>query len=126
MEVAHRGTLFLDEIAEMPLPLQSKLLRALQEKQIRRVGGTEQITVDCRVVSATNRNVRDGVEGDSPVAVGDGVPLQEARDQWMRTLESRYLRDLLERHGGNISAAAKVAGIDRKTFHRLVSKYQIR
>jgi transcriptional regulator of acetoin/glycerol metabolism len=55
-----------------------------------------------------------------------GLPLQEARESWMRTLESAYLRDLLERHGGNISAAAKAAGIDRKTFHRLVTKYQIR
>jgi two-component system nitrogen regulation response regulator NtrX len=55
-----------------------------------------------------------------------GLPLQEARESWMRTLESAYLRDLLERHGGNISAAAKAARIDRKTFHRLVTKYQIR
>jgi transcriptional regulator of acetoin/glycerol metabolism len=44
----------------------------------------------------------------------------------MQTLESAYLRELLDRHGGNISAAAKAAGIDRKTFHRLVNKHQIR
>ena len=44
----------------------------------------------------------------------------------MQVLEAAYLRDLLERHGGNISAAAKAAGIDRKTFHRLINKYQIR
>ena len=41
-------------------------------------------------------------------------------------LEASYLRDLLDRHDGNISAAAKVAGIDRKTFHRLINKYQLR
>jgi len=44
----------------------------------------------------------------------------------MGVLEASYLRQLLERHAGNISAAAKVAGIDRKTFHRLVAKHGIR
>jgi transcriptional regulator of acetoin/glycerol metabolism len=44
----------------------------------------------------------------------------------MQVLEAAYLRDLLDRNDGNISAAAKDAGIDRKTFHRLVNKYQIR
>jgi transcriptional regulator of acetoin/glycerol metabolism len=44
----------------------------------------------------------------------------------MTALESAYLRELLERHRGNITAAAKAAGIDRKTFHRLVSKYGLR
>jgi DNA-binding NtrC family response regulator len=235
MEMAQRGTLFLDEIAELSLALQSKLLRAIQERQIRRVGSTAQIDVDVRVVSATNRKLREAVvkgefreelyyrvnviaielpplreragdlellahaflkrygqgrvtefaddalaaleaypwpgnvrelqniveracalaEGPTvrrqdlpdyllhaePLRVGGaapplgqtaqlgsvtGLPLQEARESWMRTLESAYLRDLLERHGGNISAAAKAAGIDRKTFHRLVTKYQIR
>ena len=59
MEVAHHGTLFLDEIAEMPVGLQVKLLRALQERQIRRVGGTAFVDVDVRVVSATNRDLRE-------------------------------------------------------------------
>ncbi len=230
IEVAHRGTLFLDEIGEMPMALQSRLLRVLQERQIRRVGSTSQITVDVRVVSATNRNLRDAVArgefreelyyrinviaielpplrqragdvrllahaflkrygqgrltgyepeamealeayawpgnvrelqnvveracalADGPVIRrqdlpgyllgSEGLPagravaapaldastltLQAARERWMRELESRYLRDLLDRHGGNISAAAKAAGIDRKTFHRLVTKHQIR
>ena len=53
MEVAHRGTLFLDEIGELPLTLQVKLLRTLQERQLRRVGGTGQIDVDVRLVSPT-------------------------------------------------------------------------
>src|SRR5436190_13760362 len=61
MEVADGGTLFLDEIGELPLGLQSKLLRVLQERQIRRVGGTELVDVDARVVSATNRDIRDAI-----------------------------------------------------------------
>src|SRR2546428_8175416 len=54
-EAAHRGTLFLDEVGETSTAMQVKLLRALQEKQIRRVGGTEEIEVDVRVIAATNR-----------------------------------------------------------------------
>jgi DNA-binding NtrC family response regulator len=235
IETAHRGTLFLDEIGDLPPALQSKLLRVTQERQIRRVGGTTQIDVDVRVVSATNRNLREALArgqfreelyyrinviaielpplreraGDvrllvhaflkrygqgrvvriaddamtaleaypwpgnvrelqnvieracaladddtvrrrdladyvleggvlragslaAPAAplvtagAGAGRTLQEAREQWMQSLESAYLRDLLDRHGGNVSAAAKAAGIDRKTFHRLASKHGIR
>ena len=237
MEVADRGTLFLDEIGELPLALQVKLLRALQERQLRRVGGTSQIDVDARVVSATNRDLREAVkkgqfreelyyrvnvieiqlpplreragdvkllahaflkryggarvtgfdedaltaleayawpgnvrelqnvleracaladgprvskndlpahvlaggglragaqtaapraEGEAPLPSGQELPLKEAKEQWMQVLEASYLRQLLDRHGGNISAAAKAAGIDRKTFHRLINKYQIR
>jgi two-component system, NtrC family, response regulator HydG len=238
MEVAHRGTLFLDEIGELPMPLQVKLLRALQERQIRRVGGTALIDVDVRVVSATNRDPREAVAkgrfreelfyrvnviaiqlpplrergGDVPLlahvflkkygqervkaidgaamaaleayawpgnvrelqnvveracALADGatitrqdlpdhllhpaqrraeaasgaavagaapptlspgtdLTLKDAKERWMQVLEVSYLRELLERHEGNISAAAKAAGIDRKTYHRLINKYDIK
>jgi DNA-binding NtrC family response regulator len=231
MEVADGGTLFLDEIGELPVGLQSKFLRALQERQIRRVGGTALVDVDVRVVSATNRDIRDAIlkgtfreelyyrvnvieiqlpplrerTGDIPLlvhaflrryglarvqqyapeamaaleayrwpgnvrelqnvieracALADGdtiqradlpdhvlgvgtavggtplsgdarldatsLPLKDAKEQWMSVLEASYLRRLLESHDGNISAAAKAAGIDRKTFHRLVTKHGIR
>jgi two-component system response regulator PilR (NtrC family) len=56
-EIADGGTLFLDEVGELPLPLQVKLLRVIQEKTIRRVGGTSDRTVDVRLVSATNRRL---------------------------------------------------------------------
>ena len=57
-EIADRGTLFLDEIAELDVGIQAKLLRALQERKIRRVGGTHEINVDVRVIAATNRDLR--------------------------------------------------------------------
>jgi two-component system, NtrC family, response regulator len=57
MEAANGGTIFLDEIAEMDICVQPKLLRALQEKIVRRVGGTEDIKINCRVVCATNKNI---------------------------------------------------------------------
>jgi len=234
MEVAHLGTLFLDEIAELSPALQVKLLRALQERQIRRVGGTSLVDVDVRVVSATNRDLREAIAkgrfreelyyrvnviaiqlpplreragdakllahaflkkyglgrvtgiGDDAMAALEGygwpgnvrelqniieracalaegetvtrrdlpehvlaplvapppaagaapteraltagaeLPLKDAKERWMLVLEAAYLRDLLDRHDGNISAAAKAAGIDRKTFHRLINKYQLR
>lgn len=56
-ELAHRGTLFLDEIGDMPLSLQPKILRVLQEKVIERVGGTNSIPVDVRIIAATHRNL---------------------------------------------------------------------
>jgi len=235
IETAHRGTLFLDEIGEMPIGLQSKLLRAIQERQVRRVGATSFTNVDVHVISATNRDLREAVkrgqfredlyyrvnvlalplpplreragdvtllahafvkkygqgrftgfendalaaleaygwpgnvrelqnvveracaladgellkrrdlpdyvlarEGlraagsgdaggvDPRAASAEGLPLTEARERWLGVLEGNYLRDLLDRHDGNVSAAAKAAGVDRKTFHRLITKYQIR
>lgn len=61
-QAAHGGTLFLDEVAELPLPMQVKLLRAIQEKQVRRVGSSKEEGVDVRILSATHRNLAELVK----------------------------------------------------------------
>jgi DNA-binding NtrC family response regulator len=230
METAHRGTLFLDELSELPLGLQAKLLRALQERRIRHVGGTHEIGIDVRIVSATNRDLRTLVatgkfredlyyrvnvidialpplreragdiellatfflrrygggsqtspRGFEPEAImaletygwpgnvrelqnvieracalAEGemitlaelpqhlrapaqqagrprstdavakLTLREAKQRWIGQLEAAYVADLLKQEGGNVSEAARKAGVDRKTLHRLLNKHGLR
>lgn len=61
-ESAHRGTIFLDEIGEVPLTVQTKLLRVLQEKQFERVGGSETLSIDVRVIAATNKDLQKAIK----------------------------------------------------------------
>ncbi len=116
-EAADGGTLFLDEVAELELPLQAKLLRALQERRIRRVGGIEDRAIDIRVVASTHRDLR--------VAVGRGAfredlfyrlqvapihlpPLRERGDDVL-LLAEHYLRHFAQqmaRHVDGLSAGA--------------------
>ncbi len=65
VEMASRGTLFLDEIAEMPAPMQVKLLRVIQEREVLRLGATEPVNVDVRVIAATNRDISDAIKSGS-------------------------------------------------------------
>ncbi len=226
-EFAHGGTVFLDEIGDLTVNLQAKLLRVLQERQVRRVGGNRLVDVDVRVISATNKNLEEAVtkggfredlyfrlnvisialpplrerRGDVPLlvhhflpryakesgkevtgvspealelleayswpgnvrelqnvleravvlstgstlrpkdlpeqirrrgqglpvtaAAPKGLPLKKAKEELAKSFEKEYLVELLEKHQGNISQAAKTAGVDRKTIHRLLKKHGI-
>lgn len=64
-ELAHGGTIFLDEIAEMPLPMQAKLLRVLQENEVEKVGGYKPMPIDVRVIAATNKNLYEKVKNNT-------------------------------------------------------------
>ena len=234
LESAAGGTFFLDEITEMSMDLQAKLLRVIQERSIRRVGGESEIPIDVRWVSATNRepdvavregnlrqdlmfrlnvvpvripplrqrredipalaqhflrhyvreyeraslrlspeamralceyqwpgNVRElehmmarivslcepgqeitaadipeelsrpgagtfgGAGKPAGMMVSADQPFHDAKSDAISVFEKEYLRDLLRRNGGNISKAARQAGIDRKTIHRMLVKYQL-
>jgi DNA-binding NtrC family response regulator len=225
LEHASHGTFFMDEVGKMPISTQSKFLRVLQEKSLRRLGGNEQIPVDVRVVAATNLDIDEAVksgqfredlyyrlnvvrihlpslrerhedipllvqhflrkfsdisprpvEGISPEAMtlleaynwpgnvrelensieravsltdspviekellplqvrsqefteiptpGDAASFKDAKDKWIELFEKKYLSDLLQRHEYNISAAAREAGINRKTIHRLIEKHNL-
>jgi len=210
-EAASGGTVFLDEIGELSLELQPKLLRVLEARETKRVGGNEIIPVDVRLVAATNRDLHQEVNArrfrsdlyfrlavveielpplrehkeDLPALVtellanmgvpedrvhhhtwpGNGrelrnylercaalkqqlpltgesppsrafaqagppieyeQPWRQARREWLEHFERRYLDELLRRHGNNVTAAARAAGVDRVHFHRLLSRNSLR
>ena len=122
-ELAHGGTILLDEIAEMPVHLQVKLLRVLQERRIQRVGGEQAIDVDVRVMAATNRDL--GVEMDEKrfrsdlyyrlsVIVLELPPLRERRED-IEVLVEEYF----ERFANQIPSNA--SGVSRQAMHALTS-----
>ena len=208
-ERAQGGTVFLDEIGDLDLDLQPQLLRVLESRTVQRVGGTERIPVDVRVIAATHRDLRADVNGkrfrsdlyyrlavlevrlpalreraeDIPClvqalvaeldpdgeaaiardpawiaglvrhpwpgnvrelrnylerAIGLGqhhsagsdvdvaIPLKEARARWVQLFESRYLAELVRAHDGNVTAAARAAGVDRVHFYRLLARAGLR
>ena len=207
-ERAHGGTVLLDEIGDLDLELQPHLLRVLETRTVQRIGGSQRIPVDVRVVAATHRDLRADVNArrfrsdlyyrlavlevtlpplrertddipllvqaiteeleDVPTNVRDpawvaallkhpwpgnvrelrnhveraaglgrfsnaqssevdvNIPLKEARNRWVQMFESRYLAELLRAHGGNVSAAARAAGIDRVHFYRLLGRAGLR
>lgn len=120
-ELAEGGTLFLDEIGDMSLSAQAKVLRALQENKITRVGGDKEIAVNVRVVAATNKNLKDEIAANRfredlyhrlSVIVIKVPPLNERTDD-IPLLAERFLEDIAEEHG------AKKKDISKKALEAL-------
>ncbi len=122
ISTAHEGTLFLDEIGEIPLALQVKLLRFLQDGSCRRVGDTETLTYDVRIIGATNRDLEE--------AVKDGVfredlffrlnvipiympPLRERRED-IAPIANHVLHKMCDTH------SRRVTGISSKTLKKFM------
>ena len=111
MELADKGTLFLDEIGDIPLSLQAKLLRAIQEKQIRRLGGTKEIDIDIRILAATNRDLKLEVsEGRFREdlyyrlnVIPIHIPALRKRPEDIRNLTFQFLEEFNRRYHKQIS-----------------------
>jgi len=122
-EVADGGTLFLDEVGELPLAIQVKLLRAIQERIIRRVGGTEDMKVDVRIIAATNRNLEEMVTKGSfrqdlyyrLNVINIKTPSLRDRKEDIPLLANHFLKKYNERLNKNIGAiSAEVMEIIQK------------
>src|SRR5260370_42641037 len=122
-ERAHKGTILLDEIGDMGLPLQAKLLRVLQEHDFERVGSSQSIKVDVRVIAATNKDLRAEVEAGRfredlyhrlAVITIHVPPLRERKDAIPLLLEH-----CLQKH--RFSDASAPARISEEAMHRLIA-----
>ncbi|MCC6395138.1 MAG: sigma-54-dependent Fis family transcriptional regulator [Bryobacterales bacterium] len=110
-ELAHNGTLLLDEIGDMPFPTQAKLLRVLEDSKVRRLGGKSEMTVDVRVVAATNKPLEETIKKGNfredlfyrlnvfPIAL---PPLRERKDD-IPLLCSTLIHDLNRKHGCHVA-----------------------
>jgi two-component system response regulator PilR (NtrC family) len=110
-ETAHRGTLFLDEVGELPQPMQSKLLRVLQERSLRRIGGNEDISIDVRIVCASRRDLhqemtegrfRDDLFYRLNVIQVVVPPLRDRRED-IPSLAAHFIRKFAGKHGKPIA-----------------------
>lgn len=122
-EQATGGTLFLDEIGDMPLAAQSKVLRALQESKITRVGGEKEIKVDVRIIAATNKNLKEAIEKNEfredlyhrISVIKIQVPPLKERKEDIPELVEKFLSDIADEHG------AKVKEIEKSALEQLQS-----
>ena len=113
-EYANGGTLFLDEIGDMPLSLQAKLLRVLENGEVVRIGANDPIKVDVRIVAATNRDLEKEVEG-RPVPPGPVLPAEGRHDPAAGAARAagghpaagaHFLKELAKRHGKPVPKVA--------------------
>jgi len=122
IEYAEGGTLFLDEVADLPPSLQAKLLRVIQEREIRRLGGAENIKVDVRVISATNKNLADEIKKGKfredlffrLNIVEIHLPPLRDRTEDIPGLAKYFMKKSCESHGRNVN------GIDSDAMARLL------
>src|SRR2546421_429916 len=127
MELADGGTLFLDEVGEIPLASQAKLLRCLQERTFKRVGGTRDLKVDVRVITATNRSldvmVKEGKFREDLFYRLNVIPLTISREpRTLEAVEKAYILKVLRQVNGNKSEAAKILGITRQTLRKKLTE----
>jgi two-component system, NtrC family, response regulator AtoC len=123
LEEAHRGSLLLDEITEMPVDLQAKLLRVLEERIVRRIGGTKAVNVDFRLISSTNRNAEavvkeGGLRQDLYFRINTVTilvpPLRERRDDIPLLVRAFFERYILKH-------ARTLAAIEPEAYRRLIN-----
>jgi two-component system NtrC family response regulator len=116
-ELAHKGTIFLDEIGDIPLLLQSKLLRVIQEREVERLGGLRPVKVDVRIITATNKNLEDEVKKGAfredlfyrlNVVTIDIPPLRERKEDIPLLLDF-FLKKYNDRHKKSIKGFTKEA-----------------
>ncbi|GAB3338434.1 sigma-54 dependent transcriptional regulator [Marivirga atlantica] len=116
-EQANGGTLFLDEIGDMPLAAQAKVLRALQENKITRVGGDKDIKVDVRIIAATNKNLKEAIEKNEfredlyhrISVIKITVPPLKERKEDIPELVDKFLSDIADEHGSKKKSINKDA-----------------
>jgi DNA-binding NtrC family response regulator len=123
-ELAHDGTIFLDEIGELPFLLQPKLLRALEQKEIKRVGGNETIQADVRILAATHRNLREEIarkafREDLYFRIGAiTVPVPPLRDHREDVPDiARHFLSAMERRSGHPTPALSPDAMDALISH---------
>jgi two-component system response regulator GlrR len=116
-QAAGRGTVFLDEIGDMPLPLQVKLLRVLQEKEVRPIGSTQAVKVDVRIISATHRNLEEAIKAGMfredlyyrLHVVAISLPSLSQRREDIPVLAAHFLKNLAARYGKTLNGFAQDA-----------------
>jgi DNA-binding NtrC family response regulator len=124
-ELAHKGTLLLDEIAEMPVGLQPKLLRVLEDGRVRRLGGSQEFAFDVRVLAATNRDPREAIEKGTlredlfyrlNVFQVRLPPLRERKED-LPSLVQHFLKEMNAKHQSNV-VALRPEALERMQAYR--------